>query len=52
MCATRMAKNILLVKTDEGRLYGVTPKKEDEFIEALKERIPFRPDNELLGRDY
>ena len=38
MCATRMCKNITLIKTDDS-LFGVTPRDEDAFINALKERM-------------
>ena len=38
MCATSMCKNITLIKTDDS-LFGVTPRDEDAFINALKERM-------------
>ena len=38
MCATSMCKNITLIKTDKS-LYGVTPRDEGAFINALKERM-------------
>lgn len=38
MCARSMCKNIILIQTT-AKLYGITPKDEEVFIEALKKRI-------------
>lgn len=38
MCATSMCKNIILIKTDDS-LYGLTPREEEPFLNALKERM-------------
>jgi hypothetical protein len=38
MCATSMCENITLIKTDKS-LYGVTPRDEGAFVNALKERM-------------
>jgi hypothetical protein len=38
MCSTSMCKDITLIKT-QGPLYGITPRDEEKFIEALKERM-------------
>lgn len=38
MCARSMCKNIILIQTTT-KLYGITPKDEEAFIENLKKRI-------------
>jgi len=38
MCATRMCKDIILIKTAKS-LYGVTPRDEKQFVDSLKERM-------------
>jgi len=38
MCATRSAKDIILIVTAE-RKYGVTPADEDEFLGELRQRL-------------
>jgi len=45
MCATRMAKGILLIEAD-GRRYGITPADEKPFADALMMMLPNpgRPD--------
>lgn len=39
MCATRMLKNILLIKTQNGKIFGITPREEKIFIQHLKEKL-------------
>lgn len=38
MCATSMCKNVILIKTDDS-LYGLTPREEEAFLKALRERM-------------
>lgn len=38
MCSTRMCKGIIIIQTIT-KLYGVSPKDEEEFIRKLKERM-------------
>jgi hypothetical protein len=38
MCATSASKNILLIKTQQGK-YGITPLAETEFINSLTSKI-------------
>ena len=37
MCATRAAKQIVLIRTASA-VYGVTPEEQDEFTRALQAR--------------
>lgn len=39
MYSTAALKNILLIKTNDGKQYGITPKDEEQFLEELKLRI-------------
>jgi hypothetical protein len=39
MYSTSALKNILLIKTNDGKQYGITPKDEEEFLKELKLRI-------------
>lgn len=38
MCATAAGKNILLIKTENGK-YGITPKNEQQFIALLMAKV-------------
>lgn len=39
MCATRASQGILLVVTEKGTRYGLTPDDEERFVEALTARL-------------
>ncbi len=39
MCATRVLKGILLIKTVKGELYGITPRDEERFMEELRKKL-------------
>mgnify|MGYP003590176384 CR=1 FL=1 len=39
MYFTVALKNILLIKTNDGKQYGITPKDEEKFLEELNARI-------------
>lgn len=42
MCATRMARDILLIAAG-GRLYGITPADEERFVRTLTPKLPQAP---------
>ncbi|GAB4329880.1 MAG: hypothetical protein Kow0037_05240 [Calditrichia bacterium] len=39
MCSTRMTKDILLIKTGNGDVFGITPENETEFVRKLQEKL-------------
>ena len=39
MYSTRVLKNIIIIELNNGELYGISPKNEEEFLSKLKERI-------------
>ncbi|HOC52762.1 MAG TPA: PH domain-containing protein [Caldisericia bacterium] len=39
MYSTAALKNILLIKTKDGKQYGITPKDEEQFLKELRLRI-------------
>lgn len=54
MMATRAEKEILLIMRENGKLYGITPSDPENFLIALKERIPseIKEGKELFGTGF
>jgi hypothetical protein len=40
MVGTRAEKEIFLIATEKGKLYGITPSEPEKLLDLLKERIP------------
>lgn len=51
MCATRMAKGVLLIRTAR-RLYGITPADEDAFVAGLKPLLAAHGVPDAFGRPF